>query len=199
MYGDKLQGCKSPEQALRWCLSWWNGAFDTTQHTIPTVFCSIFVQQSWKINEIVAFLTLFQQDALKFLTWSHINTFSACSQITLEHRKIYIQFEGLVAGSEKWLCVFIFTSFSSIDSDAYCSTFSVIMFLQALLECRKRQDNCSGSTVGLFCAPNPQRTSFLLFFYADYATILHQALGILQSRGSSILCQVCLDMEAQFC
>lgn len=165
---------------------------------IPKVFCSIFVQQRWKINEIVAFLPLFPQDALKFLTWSHTNTFSACSQTALEDRKICIQFEGLVAHGEKWLCVFIFTSFSSIDSDAYCSTCSVIMVLQALLGCRKRQDNCLGSTVGLFCAPCPQRVSFLLFFHADCATILHQALCILQSRGSSILCQVCLDMEVQF-
>lgn len=165
---------------------------------IPKEFCSIFAQQRWKINEVVAFLPLFQHDALQFLTWSHINTFSACSQTALEHRKMCIQFEGLVAGNEKWLSVFIFTSFSSIDSDAYCSAFSVIMVLQALLGCRKWQDNCSGSTVGLFCVPYSQRTSFLLFFHADYATILHQTLGILQNRGSSILCQVCLDMEAQF-
>lgn len=164
---------------------------------IPKVFCSIFVQQRWKINEVVAVLPLFQPDALKFLTWSHINTFSACSQTALERRKMCIQSEAFVASCEKWLCIFVFTSFSSIDSDAYCSTFSVIMVLQALLGCRKQQDNCSGSTVRLFCAPCPQHTSFLFFFNVDYATILHQALGILQSRGSSILCQVCLDVEAQ--
>lgn len=72
------------------------------------------------------------------------------------------------------------------------------MVLQALLGCRKGQDNCLGSTVGLFYSLYPQRGSFLLFFHADNVTILHQALGILQSRGSSILCQVCLDMLQQF-